>query len=91
MTKSISSPVTKVIRRFVLNGWTLLVMAIALIIATPIIFVFSSVFADSGAIWQHLAATVLQDYIINSCLLMLLVVVLEFVEVGAVGAGEDGF
>ena len=73
MTKSISSPVTKVIRRFVLNGWTLLVMAIALIIATPIIFVFSSVFADSGAIWQHLAATVLQDYIVNSCLLMLLV------------------
>ena len=48
-------------------------MAIALIIALPILFVFSSIFTDSGAIWQHLAATVLQDYILNSCWLMLLV------------------
>ncbi|MEO1802033.1 MAG: iron ABC transporter permease [Cyanobacteria bacterium J06629_2] len=48
-------------------------MAIALTIALPILFVFSSVFTDSGAIWQHLVATVLQDYILNSCWLMLLV------------------
>ena len=48
-------------------------MAIALVIATPILFVFSSIFTQSAAIWQHLAATVLQDYIINSCWLMLLV------------------
>ncbi|MBE9044869.1 iron ABC transporter permease [Pleurocapsales cyanobacterium LEGE 10410] len=48
-------------------------MAIALIIATPIIFVFSSIFAESSTIWQHLAATVLQDYIVNSLLLMLIV------------------
>lgn len=60
-------------QRFALNSWTLLVLAIALIIAAPILFVFSSVFTKSGAIWQHLAATVLQDYIINSCWLMLLV------------------
>ncbi|MGV2828754.1 ABC transporter permease [Myxosarcina sp. GI1(2024)] len=48
-------------------------MAIALIIATPIIFVFSSVFTDSETIWQHLAKTVLADYITNSLWLMLLV------------------
>ncbi|MEL6578536.1 MAG: iron ABC transporter permease [Cyanobacteria bacterium J06621_12] len=48
-------------------------MAIALVIALPILFVFSSVFTDSGAIWKHLVATVLQDYILNSCWLMLLV------------------
>ena len=48
-------------------------MAIALIIALPILFVFSSIFTNSGAVWQHLAATVLQDYILNSCWLMLLV------------------
>ena len=53
------------------NLWTIAVIAIALVIATPIIFVFSSVFAKSGEIWQHLIDTVLLDYITNSCLLML--------------------
>jgi iron(III) transport system permease protein len=48
-------------------------MAIALVIALPILFVFSSVFTNSGAVWQHLAATVLQSYILNSCGLMILV------------------
>ncbi|PSB12448.1 iron ABC transporter permease [Pleurocapsa sp. CCALA 161] len=48
-------------------------MAIALIIAIPILFVFSSVFTKSGAVWQHLASTVLANYIVNSCCLMLLV------------------
>lgn len=69
----ISSPIIKIIRRFALRGWTFLVMAIALVIATPIFFVFSSIFTKSSSIWEHLAATVLQDYIVNSCLLMLLV------------------
>ncbi|WP_413467355.1 ABC transporter permease [Pleurocapsa sp. FMAR1] len=48
-------------------------MAIALIIATPIFFIFSSIFTKSSAIWQHLANTVLKDYIVNSLLLMLVV------------------
>jgi iron(III) transport system permease protein len=48
-------------------------MAIALIIALPILFVFSSVFTKSGAVWKHLATTVLPSYILNSCWLMLLV------------------
>ncbi|MEM9508521.1 MAG: iron ABC transporter permease [Cyanobacteria bacterium P01_E01_bin.35] len=67
------SPASKIIQRLALNSWTILVLAIALLIATPILFVFSSVFTKSGAIWSHLAATVLKDYLINSCLLMLLV------------------
>ncbi len=69
----ITSPLSKTIKRFALSGWTILVMAIALIIATPIFFIFSSIFAKSGAIWQHLATTVLKDYIVNSLLLMLVV------------------
>ena len=48
-------------------------MAISLMIATPILFVFSSVFTRSGAIWEHLAATVLKDYLLNSFWLMILV------------------
>ncbi len=72
MANLISSP-NQIIKRFALNGWTFLVMAIALIIATPILFVFSSIFTNSGDIWQHLASTVLKDYITNSLWLMLLV------------------
>ena len=53
------------------GGWTIVAVMIALAISTPIIFVFSSIFADSGEIWNHLAETVLIDYITNSFLLML--------------------
>lgn len=73
MTDLISSSANKIIKRFALNGWTILVMAIALVIATPILFVFSSIFTNSANIWQHLADTVLKDYIINSLLLMVIV------------------
>lgn len=67
------SRLNKQIKHFALNGWTVVVIAIASIIATPIIFVFSSIFTKSHTIWQHLAETVLKDYIANSCWLMLLV------------------
>lgn len=47
--------------RLSINGWTVFVVAIAALIATPIIFVVSSIFFDAGEIWSHLAATVLPD------------------------------
>ncbi|MGK7934766.1 MAG: ABC transporter permease [Xenococcaceae cyanobacterium] len=53
------------------SSWTILAVVIALIISVPIIFVFTSVFADSGDIWSHLVETVLADYITNSFWLML--------------------
>jgi iron(III) transport system permease protein len=53
-----------------LNAWTIAVMAIALLILTPILVVFSSVFTSSGTVWQHLMATVLSDYLLSSLLLM---------------------
>jgi iron(III) transport system permease protein len=51
-------------------GWKLLVAAIALLIATPIICVAGSLFSDSSTVWQHLVSTVLGDYISNSLWLM---------------------
>lgn len=51
-------------------GWTLLVAAIAIPICVPILVVLSSIFANSGEIWSHLAATVLPDYLKNSAILM---------------------
>ena len=63
------------------SGWTLTAAFIALIIATPILTILSFLFYPSSDTWQHLADTVLADYISNSLLLMLGV---------AVGAGSIG-
>ena len=59
------------IQRLRLSPWTVLVMAIAFLIATPVISVLSNIFADSGEVWKHLAETVLWTYISNSFWLMI--------------------
>ncbi len=51
--------------------WSVAVLAIALLILMPIAVVLSSLSADSGEVWQHLASTVLPTYIGNSLTLML--------------------
>lgn len=53
------------------NGWTILVMPIATLIAAPILVVLSSVFTDARDVWGHLASSVLLIYITNSLWLML--------------------
>lgn len=53
-----------------IDGWTIGVIAIALLIATPVLVVLSSIVADSGDVWNHLVSTVLPRYIANSFWLM---------------------
>ncbi len=50
--------------------WRIGVVALALLLALPVVVVFSFVFQPAGEVWEHLADTVLQDYVINSFLLM---------------------
>lgn len=45
--------------------------AIALLMALPVLVVVAYVFIPADDVWQHLAATVLTDYVLNSVLLML--------------------
>lgn len=52
------------------DGWTISVGIIALLMISPVLVVLSGVFADSSEIWQHLAETVLPQYIKNSLILM---------------------
>jgi iron(III) transport system permease protein len=47
------------------------VLSIAAIIATPVLVVLSSVFAETGDVWAHLSSTVLPRYVANSLLLLL--------------------
>ncbi|MGF1624743.1 MAG: ABC transporter permease [Alphaproteobacteria bacterium] len=64
-------------------GWTAAALAIAIVIALPVLFIVSSLGFAKSAVWDHLIETVLATYVVNSLLLM--------VSVGAgvivVGAG----
>jgi iron(III) transport system permease protein len=53
-----------------LDGWTIAVGVIALLMISPVLVVLSGIFVDSSDIWSHLAETVLPQYIQNSLILM---------------------
>ena len=48
------------------DGWSLVVIAIAAILAAPIVVILAHVFVPAGDIWAHLAATVLPRYMFNT-------------------------
>lgn len=58
------------------RGWEAAVLVIALLVSMPVLVVAASVFTPTGEVWQHLASTVLPDYVRNSLAL-----------IGGVGAG----
>ncbi|MBD2109543.1 iron ABC transporter permease [Nodosilinea sp. FACHB-13] len=53
-----------------LDGWTLGVGLIALVMLLPVAIILASLFTNSSDAWGHLAATVLPEYIRNSLVLM---------------------
>lgn len=53
------------------GAWRLGVVLVALVLSLPVLTVFGFVFQPAGEVWRHLADTVLQDYVINSVLLLL--------------------
>ncbi|MEZ5670591.1 MAG: iron ABC transporter permease [Alphaproteobacteria bacterium] len=54
-------------------GWTTAAFAIAAVVATPLLFIVSSLAFPKSDVWGHLVETVLADYVVNSLLLMLCV------------------
>lgn len=67
---SVISQTSQQVRQTLFNSWTVGVLLVALLIATPILFIVASVFAETGEIWQHLATTVLPEYLQHSFTLM---------------------
>lgn len=65
------TPKTGLGSRLRLDIWTLGVCAAALVLAAPVLTVFSFVLQPTGEVWRHLAATVLREYVTNSLLLAL--------------------
>ena len=73
-------------RRLPVSGTTLLTigtLALATLVALPILAVTLNLFADSGGLWGELAATVLPTYLINTVALLIGVGLLA----GAMGTG----
>jgi iron(III) transport system permease protein len=54
-----------------ISAWGVGVVASALLLALPVFVVLAYLFEPSGEVWHHLASTVLEDYVLNSLLLML--------------------
>lgn len=59
------------------NYWSVSSSGIALTLAIPLFVVVANIFVPAGEVWQHLAETVLRDYVVNSLLLMLGVAILS--------------
>lgn len=53
------------------QGWSIIVVSIALLLSIPLLFIISSLFFNTHDIWLHLAETVLFRYSLNSLILML--------------------
>lgn len=51
--------------------WSAGIVAVALLLAVPVLAIAAFVFVPAGDTWHHLATTVLPDYVTNSLLLML--------------------
>ncbi len=52
--------------RLLPSGWTVLTVAVAALVALPVVTVLAHVLIPSGAVWGHLVETVLPGYILNT-------------------------
>ena len=68
-----------------LSVWGASVVTLAAVLALPVLVVLGFVFVPAGEVWEHLASTVLRDYIINT-LLLALGVTLGVLLLGVTGA-----
>ncbi len=53
------------------SGWAALTLAVATLVALPVLVVLSRIFADSHGVWAHLAETMLPVYVTNTLALMI--------------------
>lgn len=48
------------------NLWTMVLTGVALVVALPVIVVFTHIALPTDGVWQHLASTVLTRYLNNT-------------------------
>ncbi|WP_440995318.1 ABC transporter permease [Arhodomonas sp. SL1] len=55
------------------GAWTVFTLAIAAVVALPVVVILAHIAVPAGGIWQHLASTVLGRYIANTAVLVIAV------------------
>jgi iron(III) transport system permease protein len=53
-----------------ISPWGIGVVTVSLVLGLPVLVVMGYILVPAGEVWEHLVATVLRDYVVNSLLLM---------------------
>jgi iron(III) transport system permease protein len=68
--QSLSNAADRARHRLMPSGWTLATLAIACLVAMPVVVVLSRVLIPTDGVWSHLASTVLPYYLANTALMI---------------------
>jgi iron(III) transport system permease protein len=68
---SLSNAFDRARHRLMPSGWTIATLAIACLVAMPVVVVLSRVLIPTDGVWEHLASTVLPYYLTNTAQLVL--------------------
>jgi len=71
VTAPLAAPALRAPSRFRLSPLAVAAVALAAIVASPVLIVFANIFLPSQGAWLHLASTTLPDQVANTLLLML--------------------
>ncbi len=69
--QSLSNAADRARHRLMPSGWTIATLAIACLVAMPVMVVLSRVLIPTDGVWSHLASTVLPYYLANTAQLVL--------------------
>jgi len=64
--QSFSNVFDRARHRLMPSGWTIATLAIACLVAMPVVVVLSRVLIPTNGVWEHLASTVLPYYLANT-------------------------
>jgi iron(III) transport system permease protein len=68
---SLSNAFDRARHRLMPSGWTIATLAIACLVAMPVVVVLSRVLIPTDGVWEHLASTVLPYYLANTAQMVL--------------------
>ena len=69
--QSFSNVFDRARHRLMPSGWTIATLAIACLVAMPVVVVLSRVLIPTNGVWEHLASTVLPYYLANTAQMVL--------------------
>jgi iron(III) transport system permease protein len=71
LSQSLSNAADRARHRLMPSGWTIATLAIACLVAMPVVVVLSRILIPTDGVWEHLASTVLPYYLANTAQMVL--------------------